>query len=56
MSRTEDIINRALAKKQGVLGEMITVSILRRGLTQEKVRVWQQKLREAADILDELIK
>ena len=55
MSYTSTIINRALHKMQGTIGQMITSDLRRQGLKKAQVKAWVKNLREAADILEELL-
>ena len=55
MSQTEKVIGQALGKVQGLIGEMLVASIKQQGLTKRHIVTWQRRLREAADILEELL-
>lgn len=55
MSRTSDILNRALQAMRGVTGQIILEDIRQSGLKRDQVEAWVKKLRKAADILEELL-
>jgi len=52
---TARTLDAALRAMQGIVGGMIGCLVTRRGLTKEKVRRWQDRLRKAADLLEELL-
>ena len=55
MSYTSKILSRALKSFQGVAGEIILEDTRQTGLKKAQVRAWMKKLRQAADILEELL-
>lgn len=54
MSRTDNIMKLADEKLAGVRGGMALVRERQGGMTRTQVRDWIRRLREAADLLEEL--